>query len=118
MKRLVTSIGRSLYEDQPHRSAVVAFLRATVGPLVGGLLGAVAGALLGFWLMMTAGHGIAHSGAAAGLFLGVWALAIVVGAGLGIALFLSLATLVRGARFLLAAGRGPGAGAFTSVRCC
>ena len=103
--RLSSRILRELRADGPGRSAAASFFRVAVGPLLGALLGAALGALLGFWLVMAAGHGVAHSGAAAGLVLGFWAVSIVIGAVLGMGLFLVLSTLVRGGRFLL--GRRP-----------
>jgi len=79
--------------------------KAGAGPLAGALLGAAVGFILGLKLLEGAGHGVAHSGAAAGVVLGFWALGILAGAALGLGLFLALATVVRGVLF--ACGRRP-----------
>ena len=87
------------------RPAVVVFLRAVVGPFIGGLLGAVVALVVGAEVMLAAGHGLGHASEAAVLFLGAWAVAIVIGAALGVCAFLALATLVR--LLIFALGRRP-----------
>jgi hypothetical protein len=76
-------------------------LGVLIGPAIGGALGAAVAVVAGAGVMVAAGHGLAHSGEAAGLFLGAWAVAIVVGAAAGVGAFLVAATLVRLLRFAL-----------------
>jgi hypothetical protein len=87
------------------RSAIVVFLRALIGPALGGVLGTAVALALGAEFIVAAGHGIAHSREAAGLFLGAWVVAIVIGGSLGVCAFLLLSTVVRLLAF--AFGRRP-----------
>jgi hypothetical protein len=91
--------------ERPRRSGAVVFFRAVIGPIVGGAVGAAVALLAGGVVMVAAGHGIAHAGEAVGLFLGAWAVAIVIGAAFGVGAFLVAATSVRLLRFAL--GRRP-----------
>jgi len=83
----------------------VVFLRALIGPIIGGALGAAVALVAGGVVMVAAGHGLGHAGEAAALFLGAWAVAVVVGAACEVGAFLTVATAVRLLRFAL--GRRP-----------
>src|SRR5262252_6097083 len=88
-------------EERRRRSAGVVFFRAVIGPMIGAAVGAAVALAVGAVVVMAAGHGIGHAGEAVGLFLGAWAVAIVVGAALGVGAFLVAATSVRVLRFAL-----------------
>jgi len=104
-RRLVGRLLRDAQDLSPQRSRLKTFLVMIAAPAIGAAIGALGGVLVGLELMLAAGHGVAHSGAAAGVVLGLWGLCILVGAALGAGLTLLAATLVRGLRFAL--GRRP-----------